>query len=127
MSGLVFHTLKGIKGWSSLDISIIDISRINKIFYEKRLFCIFDRDYPYTLTIQYNQPVKTYQIMPVYGGRNGYSTIIMPTVELTQLITKRYKTEDDVINEIAEIEKNIKKLELFRAKIANEINTIELK
>ena len=103
MQGILFHTLKGIKGWSDLCISTVDVNKINKIYYEKRLFCIFNKDHRYNLTIEYLEPrVSNYFVL--------YA--IVYNVQLIANITKRYKTEIEVKNEIEEIKTKQQKIEL---------------
>jgi len=70
MKGIIFHTLKGINGWSFLKLQKIDVCKILNIKYNKKLFCIFDYEYKYTLEIEieYLEPNKNFYIKPVYGG-----------------------------------------------------------
>jgi len=35
---------------------IFNIQKINDVWYKKRLFCIFDKNLPYKLTIEYYEP-----------------------------------------------------------------------
>jgi hypothetical protein len=58
------------------------------------------QNYPYTLTIEYSLPRQTWIFTPVIGGRGGS---IVPLTELTQTITRRYETEEDVKKVISEI------------------------
>jgi len=82
----IYHKLGGIPGWSHLSpLSVIDVSKIGRIysaggemFYDKRAFMIKDRDYPYTLSICYIQ-------------------------KEAQFLTRRFKTEKDVLQEISDI------------------------
>ena len=109
MKEFIYHTLKGINGWSKSNISTIDIYKINHLYYKKRSFCIFDKKYPYKLIIEYNDPIKFISI-------GLYDITITPIYQLYlhQLITKRYKTENDVLNEINEINNKITKLKSFK-------------
>ena len=124
MNGLIFHTLRGIKGWSYLSISKIDVFKIKKINYRKRLFCIFDRDYPYTLEIEYDEPNEYYTLAPVFGG-NRSSSAIVKQVDLTQIITKRYKTEFEIKIELNELEHKQNKINKFQQELINKINEID--
>jgi hypothetical protein len=83
----VSHILSGIDGWSFLFIRIIDVNKVINIKYYKRLFCVFENEYKYTLKITYDEPFN-------------YSSIFLPTSKLT----KRYKTEMECQNEIFLIE-----------------------
>jgi|LauGreDrversion4_2_1035121.scaffolds.fasta_scaffold04984_10 hypothetical protein len=123
---MIFHTLKGIIGWSSLSISKIDICKIKKIYYKKRLFCIFDRDHPYNLIIIYNEPTPTIGFAPGFDLFDGDCTFsIVESVSLTVNITKRYKTEIEVKNEIEEIQMKQNKLKLFLNKFESNINKLD--
>lgn len=95
MEKLIYHTLKGVRGWSDLTFSKIDVFKVKNLHYDERLFCIFNRKYPYKLTIY-------------YGTRQTY------------IITKRYKTETEVQNEINEIQLKQKKIESLKNKFMNE-------
>jgi hypothetical protein len=95
------HTLRGIKGWSDLNIRKIDVMKVVDITHRKRLFCIFNQGHPWSLTIEYDEPVEI--LVPIFMAGNliGY----MPSEESTQYITKRYRTERDVLTEINEIKR----------------------
>jgi hypothetical protein len=69
---------------------------------------IFDRTHPYTLQITYSEPIERLMAAPVIGGQGG--TAIVKQVDLTQYITKRYTTLDEVENEISEIIKKQEQL-----------------
>ena len=108
ITNLIFHNLKGIKAWSNLSISKIDVAKVINLSYHKRLFMIFDRTHPYTLQITYSEPIERLMAAPVIGGQGG--TAIVKQVDLTQYITKRYTTLDEVENEISEIIKKQEQL-----------------
>jgi hypothetical protein len=125
MEGLIHHTLKGIKGWSFLSISTIDIYKVKEICYKKRLFCVFDRKHPYTLTIEYNEPQKRFTIAPGMCV-NGFYTMVLTYYETSiSLITKRYQTKDEIENEINEIKLQQQKMELFKNQLRNKINKMK--
>ena len=94
---VLFHHLKGISGWSALTISNIDIAKIINISYRRRRFRIFDVNNPYSLDITYYEPDVMINLY-FYGK---YSNFIHP--ETIHSITKRYKSEEDVKQEIYEI------------------------
>ena len=110
IQGVFFYTLKGINGLSSLSISRIDIAKVMSLAYRKRLFCIFDREYPFTLQITYNEPKTVTTASPVFGKHNG-GVVLHRHTEQEQLITKRYMSEKDVVAEINEITKRQQLLE----------------
>ena len=96
MERLIFHTLKGIRGWSWLNISTIDVYKVIEIYHDKRAFCILNRDYPYKLTIKYNvQNIQYY-------------------------ITKRYQTEAEVLKEINDINLKRSKMNSLKHKFIKE-------
>ena len=122
MEGIIFHTLKGIRGWSKLNISTIDVYKIKDIYYNKRLFCIFDRNYPYTLIIKYNEPQESINLAPGINFKGGVTLSLVNNMCLISDITKRYKTEIEVKNEIEEINIKQKKIELLKKHFENQIN-----
>ena len=122
---MIFHTLKGIKGWSTLSIQKIDIYKIKEIYYKKRLFCIFNRDHPYNLIIIYNEPRTTIDFAPGINFNGGFTTSMVESTSLTVNITKRYKTEIEVKNEIKEIQMKQNKIKLFQKKIESQINKMD--
>ena len=85
------HTLSKncINGYSMLNYEDLDLTKIIDITFRKRLFCFFNKDYPYVLKIEYDLPIF---------------------IEPYLIITKRYKTEKECIDEIQEI--NIKKFKI---------------
>lgn len=121
MKGTIFHTLKGIKGWSQFNISTIDICKIKDIYYEKRLFCIFNKNHPYTLTIEYCEPTQSYGLVRGATFDGKFTTTLVSQIDLTTFMTRRYKSEIEVMNEIEEIKTKQKKIELLKIKFANQL------
>ena len=111
--GFIFQTLKGSEGLSKCPISRLDVSRIQKIQYRKRLFRIFDRDKPFTLQVEYFSPHNVRKINPtiMFLGSGGIGASLGSEVENTEIITKRYSTEKDVKKEISQYKKNIRLLD----------------
>jgi hypothetical protein len=86
----IYHTLKGIPGLSTFQLSRIDVRRALQCIVVKRLFKIFDRDYDYKLIIQSDNKGSK-----LFFNKN------------TNLISTRYKTLEDVnkdINRIKELQ-----------------------
>lgn len=119
MLGVVFHTLKGVPGLSSLGSKIIDVAKVLDMSHRRRLFCIFDSEYPFTLKITYNEPKSTWHISPVVGRYTGAA--FHPSVDLTQTLTKRYSSLDEVQKEIDEIKLKQLKLAEYAKKIEQDI------
>jgi len=46
--------------------STFKIHKINNVWYKKRLFCIFDKDLPYKLTIEYYKPYIAFRYNVVF-------------------------------------------------------------
>jgi hypothetical protein len=106
MTPTLSHTLKNyVKGWSGFFVNQLDIRKIIKIDYHKRLFCVFDHEYKYTLEILYYNPRSESRLSPVItsGGHMGIS--FNNDYEETSTITVRYKSENEVKQEISEIKK----------------------
>ena len=87
------YVLKGINGWSDLNLQTINVLKIISCNYRKRWFCIFDRDYKYVLEIGYNSPIS-YTVFLGYPHRY---------VDHIPIITKRYKSVEDINDEIQQI------------------------
>jgi len=121
MQGLIFHRLKGINGWSKLSINNLDVYNIINYEYNKREFTIFNQEYPYTLSIKYNYPTQEFALT---CGIPFVTVILNDYVKLHHDITKRYKTEECIINEINEIKEKQKKLELIKENLLKSINYI---
>lgn len=122
ITNLIFHTLKGIQGWSHLAINKIDVAKVVDMSYHKRLFMIFNRTHPYTLHITYSEPIERLKPAPVIGGQGG--TALVKQVDLTQYITKRYKTLDEAENEIKEIMKKQDQLKNVGKSIIDNIDKL---
>lgn len=98
ITGIIFKTLKGRKGFLSYDISTIDVGLVLDMHCERRLFCIFDRDYPYELDIKYHLPPSN-----------------INTSRFThQIISRRYKNEKEAHDEMSEIKRMKVDIEKFK-------------
>lgn len=101
----LYHTFKGfVKGLSSFHINPIDVRKVIDINYRKRLFCIFDTEYKYTLKIKYFNPrsILSSNIITSNGHIGiGFYNEYVETSEMTL----RYKTEKEAIDEIDKIKK----------------------
>jgi len=109
---LLFHPLKGRPSWNQdmllRDIRI-DIGRVISIGKHKRLFKVFDRNYNYTLTIHYDKPTYWTGLASVFGGGASLYT----HVEETQFLYIRYKSEQDIDNEIKQVQEKLEKLKKY--------------
>jgi hypothetical protein len=104
MSPTLFHQLKHhVKGWSSFYVNPIDVRKVISISWHPRLFCIFNQDYPYTLKIKYYDPRNVTIANPVFtsGGHTGIA--LTNIYEEHSYMEIRYKTENEVHQEINEI------------------------
>ena len=85
---------------------------------KKRLFCLFQRDYKYTLTIEYYNPETNWHAMPTvpFGGVsfNSYTTF-------ESSITMRYKTEKECMWVMHKIQAKQKILDEHMASITKEL------
>jgi len=80
----------------------INVYNIISVWYHKRLFKIFDRDFDYELSIKYKLTNKGVIYTPIYYGTSG-AFLLFPTTIDTETNTLRYKYKDDVINEYNKI------------------------
>ena len=105
MSPTIHHTLTNfVRGWSGFYINPLDIRKIRRIMYHKRLFCFLDPEYKYTLSIRYYDPRSEYGPNLVFTNK-GTSIILSETYEEESHMTVRYKTEYEVKKEIENINK----------------------
>ena len=104
MTATFHHTLKGIPGWSSLSIQTVDVRKVLEMEWAHRLFMLRDRDHPLTLRIKYLDPHSEANVTPVFvGGKMGIS--VTDSYVQDSIITKRYRTEQDLMNDFREIER----------------------
>lgn len=116
--GILFHTLKGSKGWSTCDIVKVDVARITKMEYDRRLFCLLDMDKPFTLQLTYYLPQVESRVAPVWNFGHSMGAAFVNETTLERLITKRYGSEDEVKQEILEIERKMEKVDRVCRKLA---------
>lgn len=115
-TGILKHTLRGINGWSWLSMKEIDVMKVVHTEHGKRLFCILNPAHPWKLTIEYNEPTESLEPVITTGG-TGFTT----SVELTQLITKRYRTEREVLADISQIKRKQAAMFEWQKEISNAI------
>lgn len=121
MYGIIKHTLKGIRGWSELCIETIDVAKVIQLNYIKRLFMITNREYPYTLKIKYENIHNEMTFMPTIPlGKGSIGMTSVFYTETESILTKRYKTEQDIINEIDEIKAKQDRLKDLLKEVGNQ-------
>src|SRR5436189_210952 len=108
--GIFSYKLTGRRGWSSCSLEEVDPALIIGANVRKRLFMIFDRECPYTLTLKYAKPKQSLNLN--IGITSDGKMVYTPTVrtDFYQIITKRYQTRDDAQKDIEEINKYQKML-----------------
>lgn len=100
MHPTLFYTFKGLtKG-----IKIFDVRKIFKMVYRQRLYCIFDREYKYELEIKYLEQKNELDFVPVITT-GGFGFGLTNTYNVPTITHLRYKTEEDIIDELNQIEK----------------------
>ena len=103
MSGTILYTLKHhVKSYSGLYINPLNIRNIISIYYRERLFCIFDCDYKYSLKLEYYKPHNESNESLVLGT-GGIGIAFTNEYVETDTMTVRYKTENEVKQEIQEM------------------------
>ncbi len=115
LEGILLHTLKGIPG------GVIDISKVIKSGWCKRVFCILQRDRPYKLWIEYNEPIMTLQAKPIYTTNGGVGIATFSSYTPTKTLEYRYKSEKDVIEDLIEIHKKQNYLNTYKIKLQTKI------
>ena len=118
--GIIFHTLKGINGWSNLSFQKIDVAKVLHLECIQRSYKFRDKDYDYTLKITYLDGVP--EISPNPGVNLGDQTPPPAFYKMfSQTITKRYKTAGDAANEIAMIKIKQEMLTKYENQIAKNL------
>jgi hypothetical protein len=78
------------------------VHKIHEVTYRKRLFCIFDTDLPFELSIRYKKLSKSLKIAPIIGG-NGF--LLHEKTDLEKEYNFRFETEKECKHNIDEIKK----------------------
>lgn len=94
-----YHRLKGFRNssWSGIFVNPVDVSYIFSVEYRRRLFCLFDREYPYTLQIIYFDPKVA--IESLRTGKDLEEKKYDPVF----CLSLRYKQEEEVKKEVETI------------------------
>lgn len=111
----LFHKLSHhVKSPSSkFYVNPVDVKKVISFDKRKRIFCIFNREYPYELDIEYFNPrhVRAPNFAITTGP--GIGVAFGEKYEEISTMSIRYKTEREILNDIYEIEKKQKFLEEF--------------
>lgn len=104
LRNLIFHELKGTFGWSKMKERRLDVSCIKSMAYERRMFCIFDRDKPWTFRVKYEElkVSDNLGIAPTFNrsfGLNGFAFYHETTIEMEHDITVRFEHEEECVAE----------------------------
>ena len=120
--GILHHTLRGGSGWSEIPATeILDVANILNMGIWKRLFCIFDKDKPYTLEVEYYKPVTN--LAPAFGfNKAGAVVSLYHKTDLYHIITARYQTKQQAQREIDEIVAKQKYLLNIAQKLTADMN-----
>lgn len=114
MAPTIFFQLSDhIRGWSRFYEQSLDVRKIKSISYRKRLFCLLDRDYPYTLSIKYHNITNESTLIPVITSNGTIGVGSSTYYKDTSLMTTRYKNLDDLQKDIKSIEELKNKINLF--------------
>lgn len=118
MTATLYHAFTNYaKGWAYHHINPVDVRKIINMSYEKRLFCLLDTDHKYTLKITYFNPRSEVDTnFVITSGGIGFA--ITDKYEETCDLTFRYKTENEILNEM----NHIKNLQNIIKKYDNEKN-----
>lgn len=98
------HTINGIRSWSTFRYTI-NVSKIQNITYRKRLFCIFDYEHKYELTIKYHEPKTKYILL--YGITYNYKSEY-------EYIVARYENIESINKELNAINTKIQSINNLR-------------
>lgn len=79
------------------------VYKINDISFHERLFCIFDKEYPFELNISYKEMSKKLELAPNIGGKGGFQ--LQESTSLETNYRFRFETEDECQKHIDEVKK----------------------
>lgn len=106
MAATVHYLLTNFtRGWSSFYTNPLDIRKIINIGYHKRLFCLWDPEYKYTATVTYYNPRAVSTVSPVITQRGHIGIAYTATYKDNSVMTVRYKTENEILQLIDDINK----------------------
>ena len=115
IAGIFSYELKGVQGRFFIKSNVANIICINGY---KRMFCILDKNYCYSLQIECsNIETKAYRALVI--APFGVGLAFIP--EKTILIDLRFKTEEEMNSEIDEIEEKQKLLDELAQKTRNKL------
>lgn len=120
---IIFHRLKNcVNGLSECNYNNLDVSKIVNLEYSKRLFCINDKKYPWTLGIVYHEPeIHINSLIFTFPlGNIGISKTPV-NIEEYKIIRKRYASKSDIIQEIRNINYKINKLKKYQQSTSDKI------
>jgi hypothetical protein len=112
-----------VRGWSEFYTNPLDIRKIINISYHKRLFCLWDSEYKYSVTITYSNPrsVNTNSPVITLGGNVGMS--LTTGYRDKSIMTVRYKTENEVLEVIDNINKRKNLINIYDRQKNEELDT----
>lgn len=110
MTATLRYTVRNcVRGWSGYFTPEIDVRTVMTINYHERMFCLFDRDHPWTVYMKIYNPRSESSVAPVIaGGRFGIA--FTNEYRESSMMTLRFQTEKhatDMINEIERMKKFI--------------------
>jgi type IV secretory pathway TraG/TraD family ATPase VirD4 len=123
MRGVLFTTLRGTQGWKSW-FPTLDVSRVVKISYRKRLIRITDRHLPWMMTIDYYFPQQSHDIAPTITGK-GLGFTVINTTKLNHEITARYASKEELLKDFDDITNKQKKLETYMEEFRQRVNNMK--
>lgn len=101
----LFHTLKGVRGWSDFYINPLDVRNIININYRRRWFMLTAYDRPWSMRIDYYNPHSSTTSIPVMTTNGHIGIGFTSRYSESSLMTLRYETEQEILEELAEINK----------------------
>jgi hypothetical protein len=116
--GILKYELKGKYGWSSYQPNTVDIADIISVTPSTRLFCLFDRDYPYSLNIECFNITTDITMGPAITSK-GIGLAFVPHTKFSSIVTRRFKTMDEMLIEIDKIRDYQQLLDEYAINIRN--------
>lgn len=96
------------------------VYKINNVNFSERLFCIFDKDKPYELSVEYKELSTSLEAAPIIGGKGG-GFQLQQKIDTEKYYSFRLSTKEECQKHINEIEK---KRELINDLLINFTNEL---
>ncbi len=79
------------------------VYKINEISYRERVFCIFDKELPFELSLRYKELSKSMEVAPIIGAKGGFQ--LQEKTNLEKTYNFRFESSEECQHNIDEVNK----------------------